>query len=314
MEIISANSKRTLLVTDMDGTLLNSKHAISKENLAAIERFVARGGLFTLATGRTDSSVRPYLDKLPVNVPAILYNGGMIYDCARHRVIWEQFLPDDAKRIVWPVLDDFTETGIEVYDSAGDVYILAGNDLTDYHMLRENLNPKRLGVEAALQARAWRKILFAWDQNCMPLLERFLNHLIRQQGWSIRTMRTEANFLEIVPSDVNKGAALMQVSQSLGVERSNVMAVGDNLNDLEMLKIAGVGVAVANAHLSVKRTADFCTVSNDEHAVAEMIEWIERSGMNYKHSVPPFRGRFMDAKSLFARSQTEIGKAYKVSE
>lgn len=275
MEIMSANLNRTLLVSDMDGTLLNSKHAISKENIEAIKRFVAQGGLFTLATGRIDSSVRPYLENLPVNAPAILYNGAMIYDCKRHHIIWEQFLPDDAKRIVWPILDEFTETGIEVYDSAGDVHVFADNALTDYHMLRENLHPKRLGVEFPLKTLAWRKILFAWDQKYMPLLQRFLNRLIRQQGWSIRTMRTEANFLEIVPRDVNKGVALAQVSKSLGVERSNVIAVGDNLNDLEMLQMAGVGVAVANAHRSVKRVATFCTVSNDDHAVSEVVKWIE---------------------------------------
>lgn len=267
--------KGTLLVSDMDGTLLNSSHSISRENIAAIKRFVDQGGLFTLATGRIDSSIRPYLEKLPVNAPAILYNGAMIYDCTRHQVIWEQFLPDDAKRIVWPVLDEFPETGIEVYDTAGDVHILADNALTYYHMLRENLQPKRLGVEFLLKSRAWRKILFACDQRNMRVLERFLSRLISQEGWSIRTVKTEPNFLEIIPSDVNKGAALALVSKSLGVERSNVIALGDNLNDLEMLQIAGVGVAVANAHRSVKRVANFCTVSNDEHAVAAVVKWIE---------------------------------------
>ncbi len=88
--------KGIMLVTDMDGTLLDGKSRISEGNRRAIKRFIAGGGLFTVATGRMFKAVEPYLPALPMNVPAIVYNGAAIYDFSVKR-----FYGRTACRTIW---------------------------------------------------------------------------------------------------------------------------------------------------------------------------------------------------------------------
>ena len=88
-----------LLVSDMDGTLLNSKGKLSEENKRAIEYFVDNGGQFTLATGRMLPSVKRHIHKLKVTLPVIMYNGTKIYDFSNDEVIYEKFLEEERKEI-----------------------------------------------------------------------------------------------------------------------------------------------------------------------------------------------------------------------
>ena len=89
-----------LLVSDMDGTLLNSKGKLSEENKKAIEYFVDNGGQFTLATGRMLPSIKRHIHKMKVTLPVIMYNGTKVYDFNNNEVIWEKFLEEDRKEIV----------------------------------------------------------------------------------------------------------------------------------------------------------------------------------------------------------------------
>ena len=78
-----------IIVSDMDGTLLNSKGKLSDENINAIKYFVNNGGKFTLATGRMLPSVKRHVNKINVNLPVIIYNGVKVYDCNNDEVIWK---------------------------------------------------------------------------------------------------------------------------------------------------------------------------------------------------------------------------------
>ena len=89
-----------LLVSDMDGTLLNKKGKLSEENKRAIEYFVDNGGHFTLATGRMMPSIKRHINKMKVTLPVIMYNGTKVYDFHNDSVIWEKFLESDRKNIV----------------------------------------------------------------------------------------------------------------------------------------------------------------------------------------------------------------------
>jgi hypothetical protein len=86
---------------------------------------------------------------------------------------------------------------------------------------------------------------------------------------------TLLNSHNLITQDVNKGLALGYLTKYLGMSPSKVVAMGDNPNDREMLEIAGLGIAVANAHADLKKMATFCSGYNDQHAVAEVVEWLE---------------------------------------
>lgn len=258
-----------LLVSDMDGTLLNTNKQVSHENLTALKRFVAGGGFFTIATGRMKASVEPYLSYLPVNAPAILYNGGLIYDFAERRDLWDKTLPGWIKDSIPMLIEQFHGIGVEVYTDDGEVYALSENEFTDQHQAHENLD---FHQDRDYQCKPWRKILCAWEPGKLERLESWL----KREGIPLPFVRSEPQFLEILPENVNKGTALDGLIKYLKINRSSVLAMGDHPNDLEMLQRAGVGIAVANAHDGLKKAASFNCTHHDNHAVSEVINWIEQ--------------------------------------
>ncbi|KLU59985.1 putative phosphatase YwpJ [Peptococcaceae bacterium CEB3] len=100
---------------------------------------------------------------------------------------------------------------------------------------------------------------------------------LRRERLPFTFVRSEPYFLEILPPDTSKGAALRLLRKHLSIPSSRVVAVGDNPNDKEMLEAAGFGVAVGNAHRELKKVAGFCSVCHDQHAVAEVVNWIEQN-------------------------------------
>lgn len=263
--------KGILLVCDMDGTLLNSYNQISTENLMALNRFVDKGGLFTVATGRIETSVAHYLDSLPINAPAILYNGAMIYDFGTGQVLWDVRLPQQAAHVPQIILQSFPGLGVEIYKK-GKVYLSAENAWTLRHLQKEQISFER---SPALEniSEPWQKVLLAGDPAEIDQVEIFLN----QKNLPFMFVRSEEYFLEILPPGINKGAALLFLTRYLGLPPSRVVAVGDNPNDREMLETAGFGVAVGNAHVDIKKIASFCSSDNDQHAVAEVVSWMEQN-------------------------------------
>lgn len=267
-----------LLVTDMDGTLLGADKSISDENLQAIERFVALGGRFTLATGRIVSSVRRYVDRLPVNAPAILYNGGVIYDFADDRTVWERTLPlADAKAVMERMLRHYPGIGAEIYPKGWDVpFLVNRNEVTARHFRVEGFEERPDPVPP----EPWNKILFAWEparlNDITPMLPELMG--AAEMEW----IRSDDKYLELLPKNSTKGHALDELVRLIGIDPAKSIALGDHLNDLEMLRRAGVGVAVANAHPELRAAASHHGKHHEEHAVADVIAWLEqhlRQGM-----------------------------------
>lgn len=257
-----------LLITDMDGTLLNGKHLVSPENNSALRRFTEGGGLFTLATGRMDKTVRPYLADLPVNAPGIIYNGAAICDFSKSIILWHNCLPDSITEIAQSILGHFPDIGIQVC-YGGDIYFVSENEETEKHRFREGFTPIISTLDRV--PKPWYKILLAWEPKNLVQVEA----LLREIGGDFRTVYSEPQFLEILNSGVSKGHALNRLIELPGLQGLKVTAMGDNLNDLEMLREADIGIATGNAHKLLREAADLCCCSNDDHAVAEVIGWME---------------------------------------
>lgn len=262
--------KGKLLVCDMDGTLLNSNDQISTENIAALERFVEGGGLFTVATGRTARGASRHIRNLPVNVPVIVINGAQIFDFENQKILWESCLEKDIDNILRDLILNFPELGIEVFFKDG-VSIIWNNDETEKHRRREAILPDVL--EMAQVPKPWYKIVLAWENERLKKVESFLHG----RTGSSRTVFSEEVFLDLINKNTSKGSALEVLMHMAGVQNSNVITIGDNLNDLEMIQTAGIGVAVENAHDDLKKHATFCTCINDDHAVAKVVKWIEEN-------------------------------------
>jgi len=257
-----------LLVCDMDGTLLQEDQEISAQNLTAIQYFVEQGGLFTVATGRTEKSVERYLDRLPINVPAILYNGAVIFDFPTGKCLVDCRLPDETRRIVSQLLEIFPEIGVEVYHE-GVIYYPFVNSITTMHRYREGFNPDFTNFH--MLPYRWHKVVLAIDPGTIEAVHAYLRGIA--QGFDI--VQSEPHFLELLPAGANKGSALRVLTAMIDIDLSRTIAIGDNLNDLEMIREAGYGFAVENAHPELTRNADFYCAHHNDHAVADLIRKVE---------------------------------------
>ncbi len=276
---IQKNLSKYLLVSDMDGTLLNSQSLVSSENIEAIKKFQGMGGRFSLATGRPQAFTWRVLENVELDAPAILYNGAIIYDFKEDRVIWEKTFKEDIKKLVKSIYDSFPEVGIGI--SCGDKYfILRHNDSTmrtqksegvTYYSADENFAKKHENTIFLKDAweRPWNKVLISSEEENLGKIEGFIRE--NYKNVSITTGGTTS--LELGPEGVSKGAALEILAEHLNIPIENIIAVGDNLNDVEMLKTAGHSFAVANCRRELKEYADYTICSNDEHALAELVNW-----------------------------------------
>ncbi|NHN28529.1 Cof-type HAD-IIB family hydrolase [Paenibacillus agricola] len=263
--------KGYMLVTDMDGTLLNSSKTISPENLEAIQRFVAQGGLFTLATGRITSSAKRFADQLPINAPAILYNGAVIHDYAKGVDVWQRTLDVSIRPTLSRIMAQFPELGVEIY-CGSEPYFIRENATTDHHRRSESFNrPKSEGFDHLNEP--WFKVLLAWESDLLDEVEAYTT---QSQDEGMLWVRSEGRYLEMIPAEASKGHALEHLMELMGVEQLNCIAMGDHLNDLEMIRRAGVGIAVANAHATLITASNRSCCHHDEHAVADVIHWLER--------------------------------------
>jgi Cof subfamily protein (haloacid dehalogenase superfamily) len=264
------NYKGILIVCDMDGTLLNSNNEVSGKNIEAIKSFVDAGGWFTVASGRPESAIKPFIEDVPINVPAILYNGTVLYDFEKEKVIYGVYVHESIKNITGELLEKFPEIGSHVY-MTGKIACLKRNEVIRRCESREFSFPDLTTIDQ-IDDEPWHKVLFGAKPDVLKKIEEHL----RNRELNATVVYSEDEYLEILPLNASKGNVLKKLMLELGCNKENVIALGDHLNDVELIKSAGVGVAVANAQPELKSVAKLCVSSNDEHAVAQLISLVEK--------------------------------------
>jgi Cof subfamily protein (haloacid dehalogenase superfamily) len=255
----------------MDGTLLNRQSLVSRDNQQALRGFVAEGGRFTLATGRSDRAVKPYLKDLPVNAPAILCNGALIYDFKTGHHLAEFYLAEEIREILTAVLERFPEVAVQVYQS-DHTYFLRHNAITKAYM--EQLSPGTIPEPYLMEQLPWPwlKALLIGKPEQLAMAESFL----KAESLPFNMVYSEVRYLELLPEGVSKGRALEDLLRRPEYTGLKTIALGDNPNDLEMIATADLGIAVGNAHPDVKRVAKWIACDHDSNAVAEVIERLRR--------------------------------------
>lgn len=260
--------KKRVLVCDMDNTLLNSASQVSPENLAAIRRHVASGGLFTIATGRAPAAIRlfPELVEL-VNLPLVTGNGGQVCDLHTGQIYDSWTLDPQADDLVAQAMEAFPLVGAVAYYDLDGFCIFRGNDYTAELIHREGR--PAVPVTIADHPRPLNKYLLTYCHEEMLRVRDFLAPKVGDLG---HLMFSEANFLELLPPGISKGTALLRVLERQGLDPAEVVAMGDSQNDQEMLEAAGLGVAVANADPALKAVAGGLVCDHDGPAVAQCLE------------------------------------------
>ena len=264
-----------LFCTDLDGTLYRNDKSISKENLDAIKYFKNEGGLFTFITGRVPKTSIKICETIKPNAPYGCVNGAGIYDAICKKYLWTEFLNDNVGELVYSAKNEFPQIGIQA-NVMDNIYFIQDNDA----MVRFRSITGTPYISKSFEdiKEPILKIVFGHLEGEQLLkLEKFLNNQPGAKNFDF--IRSEQRLYEILPKGTSKGNLLIKLAELLGIDRKKTIAVGDYNNDISMIQQAGVGFAVSNALDCVKAVADRITVSNEENAIATIIDELDKGNI-----------------------------------
>ena len=261
-----------LFCTDLDGTLYRDDRTVSQENLDAIEYFKAEGGLFTFITGRPPKTAEEMCNTVKPNAPFGCLNGGGIYDFQERKFLWKTYLPEAGFDLVKEVDRKLPRVRIHVHTEQGIIFKRDPSKRVHFLATDGPIEPDE-GI-VYIQEPVFKVVFAHEDPQLRASLMQLLHSHPKAQEFSF--IRSEETFYEILPKGSNKGTLLGKMAQLLRIDPKKVIAVGDYNNDVSMLQAAGLGIAVANAVDEVKAVADYITVSNNEHAIANIISKLDQ--------------------------------------
>jgi len=234
-----------LIALDMDGTLLDDDKRIPRENVEWIRKAADAGVAVCLATGRGRHDILPYLNELGLSTPFVAVNGSEVWrgpDRLHRRVTME------------------AETVIRLRELAVRYGVWYWGTVVGRSFYRHDWPDDA-------ENQTWLKFGFYTEDG------KILSELIEQvSAWgTLEISNSDPNNIELNPLGIHKGNGLIELCGIIGCRPEETVAVGDSLNDVHMIRAAGLGVAMGNAQEAVKEVADAVTTSNGRAGVAEVI-------------------------------------------
>ncbi|MTI46984.1 MAG: HAD family phosphatase [Firmicutes bacterium] len=265
-----------LVAIDMDGTLLDSNNQISDKNKNVLKAVNEKGIQVVICTGRLFASARYYAKLLGLITPIIACNGAYVCEYHRNNVLYESALElIDYKKVV-KVLEE-NNMYYHFYDNE-NFYTkeLNYNSLKYYRWNEDQKAGDRINIEVIEDAiefiderkpKVYKIVVMDKDDN---KLNTVVNQLRENKHIEIVSSMTQS--FDIMNKGVSKGEALKILTRKLGVDKSEVIAIGDNYNDIPMFDFAGKSVAMGNGEEKAKKIADIITDTNDNNGVANALE------------------------------------------
>lgn len=258
-----------LVATDLDDTLLRDDLTISPRVIETVRKAREQGVIVTFATGRMPASSRPYAQELGIDVPIITYNGAMIQEAISRKVLLRKVIPVSMAHNIISFLSE-EEVHFHMY-LKDQVFVPKMNKWSEEYARKTRVPVEEGDLSQLLQGEGEgveKLILFDEPE----VLAKWANIIRDRFPEQFHLTSSKPYFLELMHPEVNKGRTLLSFAEGMGIKPEEVMAIGDGLNDLEMISSVGLGVAVANAREEVKAAAKVITTSNEEDGVAEAIE------------------------------------------
>ena len=255
------------IALDLDGTLTNHDKVVTPRTRQALLLAESKGAIIILASGRPTYGIVPVAECLELEKRGgyiLSYNGGNIVNAKTGEKLFSQFLPD----AVIPILYKYAkEKNHALLGYAGNEII---TEMPDDQYVKEESRINKMNIRQvdnlldALEPHP-TKLLMTGDPTDMIKAE---EELVEILGEKMDIFRSAPFFLELVPKGIDKAQSLLRLLSKINLTPADLMAFGDGYNDLSMLKLAGVGVAMANAAPEVRADADYVTLSNEEDGVA----------------------------------------------
>lgn len=266
-----------LVASDLDGTIIDKNNKINEENFKAINKINSNGLDFVICTGKTYPIVKDICNEFNANY-GIFGNGNQIIDLKTDKVIYTSFLSQHELNTSIEIAKA-NNLHIHIYTN-NDIITenLAYMDLRNYKLYEENPSINFTIVDDIQKYIINNKInvsqlIISSDNSLEDVksnIAKKINvsmHLIKKRGiYKDFIIDKEYEYLDISPKKTNKNTALNILGNYLNINRSEMMSVGDNLNDYDMIKNSGIGVAVANSYDDLKSVAKYVTKNNVENA------------------------------------------------
>ncbi|HCQ5549180.1 TPA: HAD family phosphatase [Clostridioides difficile] len=257
-----------LIVTDMDGTLLGNNHKVTDENKTALQKVIKNGINVTLATGRAFDSAKCNVDFLKEDMPIIACNGSLIRE-QNGNIIYSNKIDTTTCLNILDVLDKY-----DIYYQCNSIDSMLSKKIEG----REDRLSVFLGSETEviirddLREEIFKKDILKFviiEEKNPSILDEIRKELRKVQG--IKITSSWPNNIEVMNEGVDKGNAVKILAEKMNIDREDIIAFGDNYNDIEMIKFAGLGVAMGNAEELIKQEADYVTDTNQDSGVAKAI-------------------------------------------
>lgn len=256
-----------LIAMDLDGTLVKGQHGITPRVRRAIHAARDAGIEVTIATGRMFRSARRFAEDLEVTLPIICYQGSLVRDPVTGVTHRHDVLPTGPAQAA---VRFARRRGLHVNAYIDDaLYMEADTPEGRFYAASSNVPITFVDDLVKAVAAGSTKLVFVMDEN------RVLDAIAAMDGQfgpTVQATRSHPRFAEVVRRDVNKGRALAIVAEAAKVPIEQTMGIGDNLNDLDLVRAAGLGVAMGDGDPRVLAAADWITGTYEDDGVAQAIE------------------------------------------
>lgn len=262
---------------DLDGTLLNSDKVLTENTKRVLREAIEQGVVILPATGRPLSGLPKEVLEFPGIRYALTANGARIIDMQEDKIIYENLVPYETSEKLLDIMGKY-DTILEVYHDgvgySGEAMLNRVDEFFKSPAMAHYVKTTRRPVSDV------RAMFTAAGRPSDKVQAIFLNDEDKMKAWAeieatipdIEVTGALENNIEVNAAGVSKGKTLVSLGKLLGIKREEIMACGDGANDTDMIKEAGLGVAMANAVDVVKAVADVITAPNDEEGVAKAIE------------------------------------------
>lgn len=266
--------KYKMFISDLDGTLLDDNHKISKENIAAIKKIEAKGIKFVIATGRTKFILEDFLERVDYKMPLIWSNGSAVSGL-EGEILYTEEIPAELARAVIDlsrkynvdylihtleaIVGETTDGGIqglkEYNNNVKEAYRIPLNTDNNLYDHLEKYNILKISVSS---------------EDTEELAD--FQELVKENIKGVHAAFSGPTLLDINAPNASKGEAALRLAAKYNIEPHEIVAIGDNENDISMLKVCGLPLTLENARDSVKKIAKHVTKSNNSSGVADAIE------------------------------------------
>ena len=261
------NKNIKLIATDLDGTLLNDDTKITDYNKNILNKLMERGIEVVIATGRPISAMSFYYKELQNNSESIVFNGAMVVDNDFNCI----FSSPLENNIVHNIINLYKEkyinhTSLNIY-SIKEYIVAKDNFKFQTHTEKIDKKNKIIGLENFNDDIEAQKIIILGENDILIDIKKNIDNL-----FTVHTSFSDPHYLEILSANSNKANALKWLCNKKNIDRENVIAFGDNYNDIEMIEFAGVGVAMENAESYVKKNAKYIADTNNNNGVGTFLK------------------------------------------